>query len=792
MFENRLPIAEFDIFETSHDPENPSFIQIKIEQCRAKLTDNPQNNPAEPNCWRYIRQDSKESRNSKKKLLDVSIGPILNVRRNVPLTIHFKNTLAKMDMGTECCASHTDGKSNGCCSPMLQKPPIHPIPAMMSGMNQSVGVAVHLHGGKVPSTDDGWPLSPMSFKGNPYTDDQGRKLRDHVTYKYPNNQRAGMLWFHDHGMDNTAPQVHAGLAGLYFIRDESDDKIFELLGDTDRESEIPLVIQDRVLNCDSDGFDYWAGLPTKNPQFNPDGTLKSIDYQRPEFLGDTIFVNGRPSPHHNVESKRYRLRMLNGSNARTYALALMNPEYWTRQDSQTASNKIWYSDKLTVIGNDGGLFATCKQLAEQDYILLAPGERLDLILDLTDVCPDEVSKLRLVNLAVGSVARGEWPEKIFQSEYLYNAPQNGSIVQPTSKGTPDVPDYQDLNLLLGIKQANILQFYLGDGNKLNGHQHGHTFCDCQTNKPQIKADKDAFVQALDKLLSDYATNQFPEALGSESFKWDSVNNGFEAVLKPQQVEVKRNRLVLLMNNTQWADDPKHDNPYTAEGRYKATIDEDRWHDTQIWEMEEVPIDPVRSILKPFQIPFNVELKADVSNPPKGVIDVLTQYQVARSTFFVPKMHQTDLIGLTKPRGSGFNKQYPQIADASIKPTPESFERWYVANIGNWQPDDTGTPSLQMPDMHPFHIHLVNFIVLNRYALSDNGNFSGMPVGKNHFDQQVRHDTVRINANELVELLVYFPPNPSENIGYYGKYPYHCHLVEHEDMGMMLHFEVVAE
>ncbi len=35
----------------------------------------------------------------------------------------------------------------------------------------------------------------------------------------------------------------------------------------------------------------------------------------------------------------------------------------------------------------------------------------------------------------------------------------------------------------------------------------------------------------------------------------------------------------------------------------------------------------------------------------------------------------------------------------------------------------------------------------------------------------------------VVLLVYFPE------GYHGKYPYHCHLVEHEDMGMMLHFEV---
>ena len=42
---------------------------------------------------------------------------------------------------------------------------------------------------------------------------------------------------------------------------------------------------------------------------------------RSEFLGDTIFVNGRPSPYHFVARAVYRLRVLNGSNARTYALA---------------------------------------------------------------------------------------------------------------------------------------------------------------------------------------------------------------------------------------------------------------------------------------------------------------------------------------------------------------------------------------------------------------------------------------------------------------------------------------
>ncbi|OAI20833.1 hypothetical protein A1359_20310 [Methylomonas lenta] len=55
--------------------------------------------------------------------------------------------------------------------------------------------------------------------------------------------------------------------------------------------------------------------------------------------------------------------------------------------------------------------------------------------------------------------------------------------------------------------------------------------------------------------------------------------------------------------------------------------------------------------------------------------------------------------------------------------------------------------------------------------------------KSIFDGTARHDFIRVHANELLELLVYFPP------GYSGNYVYHCHLVEHEDMGMMSHFSV---
>ena len=120
----------------------------------------------------------------------------------------------------------------------------------------------------------------------------------------------------------------------------------------------------------------WAGLPSDaaNPNLSPYG------YVRPQFLGETIFVNGRATPFHNVNRAIYRLRILNGSNARTYALALIDPFWWAKM---SGGSRVWYSDCLRVIGSKAGLFSQSVALQSTDYLLLAPGERVDVLLDLT-------------------------------------------------------------------------------------------------------------------------------------------------------------------------------------------------------------------------------------------------------------------------------------------------------------------------------------------------------------------------------------------------------------------------
>ncbi|WP_273944287.1 multicopper oxidase family protein [Kutzneria chonburiensis] len=79
-------------------------------------------------------------------------------------------------------------------------------------------------------------------------------------------------------------------------------------------------------------------------------------------MGDVILVNGAPWPAMKVDAARYRFRILNASNARTYQLAL---------DDSTG---------FTQIGTDQGLLAAPQQL---DAIALSPAQRFDVVIDFS-------------------------------------------------------------------------------------------------------------------------------------------------------------------------------------------------------------------------------------------------------------------------------------------------------------------------------------------------------------------------------------------------------------------------
>ncbi len=64
---------------------------------------------------------------------------------------------------------------------------------------------------------------------------------------------------------------------------------------------------------DVNGQLFWPSVGI-NPMVHP--------FWLPEFFCDVIVVNGKTWPYFNVEPRRYRFRILNGSNARFYALSL--------------------------------------------------------------------------------------------------------------------------------------------------------------------------------------------------------------------------------------------------------------------------------------------------------------------------------------------------------------------------------------------------------------------------------------------------------------------------------------
>ena len=160
-----------------------------------------------------------------------------------------------------------------------------------------------------------------------------------------------MLWYHDHAMGITRFNVYAGLAGLYVVRDDEEDA----LGLPSGPYEIPLLFQDRNLDTNADG-----SLSGR--------LLHKIEDSTMEFFGPFTLVNGTIWPYLPVEARQYRLRLLNGANARTYRLLLLD-EY-----GHTAL------DRVRQIGSEGGLFGS-PVAVPTDGLVLAPAERADLIVD---------------------------------------------------------------------------------------------------------------------------------------------------------------------------------------------------------------------------------------------------------------------------------------------------------------------------------------------------------------------------------------------------------------------------
>ena len=205
---------------------------------------------------------------------------------------------------------------------------------------------VHWHGLHVPQMMDGHPQYAI-------------ESAETLVYEFEVMNRANMNMYHPHPHGATAKQVYLGLAGAVIVNDDEEAALDLPAG----EYEIPLVIQDKQFDSDNQ----LVYSPNRHQRMTG-------------VTGDTILVNGQANFHLDVESRAYRLRVMNGSTSRIYKLA------W--DDGMP----------MTIIGVDGGLL---EQPEVKPYVMLAPGERLDVWADFS--ARNEGSQLMLKSLAFSGV-----------------------------------------------------------------------------------------------------------------------------------------------------------------------------------------------------------------------------------------------------------------------------------------------------------------------------------------------------------------------------------------------------
>ncbi len=88
------------------------------------------------------------------------------------------------------------------------------------------------------------------------------------------------------------------------------------------------------------------------------------------------------------------------------------------------------------------------------------------------------------------------------------------------------------------------------------------------------------------------------------------------------------------------------------------------------------------------------------------------------------------------------------------------------------------------DIHPIHIHHTQFQVIERRTVI-NGDVKRLgPASGPDPNEAGWKDTVRANKGERIRLAVRFHDAGDASNSYKGNYVFHCHLLEHEDMGMM--------
>ena len=304
-------------------------------------------------------------------------GPTFVVQKGVPIQIKWTNNLP---------------------SPHILAYAFDPtLPAAHT--TTGIPIATHVHGAEVEPQSDGGPMTWFT----PGFAEVGHDWTKEVL-SYANTQLPATIWYHDHAFGYTRHNVYAGLAGFYLVTDPGN----EPPGLPAAPYDLGLAIQDRMFTTDGQLWYPNEGETDVHPVWIP------------EFFGNVMLVNGKVWPYLNVEPRKYRLRFLNGSQARFYSLALQEPV------TSTPGPAFWQ------IGTDGGYLAEPVLLNDpadmhSPRLLMAPGERADVIIDFSAYAPG--TEFILKNTGKAPFPSGEAPD-----------PQTVGQIMKFRVGPPAEPD----------------------------------------------------------------------------------------------------------------------------------------------------------------------------------------------------------------------------------------------------------------------------------------------------------------------------------------------------------------
>jgi spore coat protein A len=264
-------------------------------------------------------------------------GPVIKARRNERVKLRFDNSALPSDHLFEI-----DERIGGTSAADYDH---------YDGEVPDVRTVIHQHGLNVEWESDGQAEAWKSPGGA-----TGPRFEKHV-HDVPNRQPRTTTTYHDHALGISRLNNYAGLNGFYVIEGERERALNLPSGAYD----IPIMLQDKTVESD--------------------GSLHYPDTFVPNFAGDTAFVNGAVWPYLEVEPRRYRFRLVNQSNGRTFALSLANDDGSDAPTLYQFAPDQGYLEDVVDIGPDGTL----------DSLTLGPFERAEVVVDFADYAGETVT-----------------------------------------------------------------------------------------------------------------------------------------------------------------------------------------------------------------------------------------------------------------------------------------------------------------------------------------------------------------------------------------------------------------